>query len=161
MQKSRFGRTSIKQIDKNLLKIEPRSLEIALRSSLGAILVEQERPRASKSVPRASQECPKSGQERPRARQESEVGAQDASKKGSWEALGRILVVFHVLRTYRRAASASTNVGAHDEFPAAIQAKLARNSSEMRRSTTFLARHAYVMPQDAPRAAQGPRLDII
>ena len=50
-------------------------------------------PRASqersKSVPRAS----KSAQDRPRARQESEVGAQDASKKGSWEALGRILGV--------------------------------------------------------------------
>ena len=41
---------------------------------------------------------------------------------GSWEALGSILGVFHVLRTYRRAASASTNVGAHDEFHAAINA---------------------------------------
>ena len=43
--------------------------------------------------PRAPQERPKSAQERPRARQESEAGAQDASKKGSWEALGRILGV--------------------------------------------------------------------
>ena len=59
-----------------------------------------------------------------------------------------------MLRTYRRAARASTNVGAHDEFPAAIQAKPAGNSSEIRRSTTFLARHAYVMPHDDPRTAQ-------
>ena len=59
-----------------------------------------------------------------------------------------------MLRTYRRAAGASTKVGSHDGFPAAIQAKPAGNSSEIRRSTTFLARHAYVMPHDDPRTTQ-------
>ena len=50
LQKSRFGG----------LNIEPRSPKIALRSSLGVTFVEQDRPRASKSVPRVSQAAKKS-----------------------------------------------------------------------------------------------------
>ena len=41
--------------------------EIALRSSFGVFFVEQEGPRASKSVPRASQERPRARQERPKS----------------------------------------------------------------------------------------------
>ena len=51
----------------NQLNIEPRFTKIALRSSFGVVFVEQERPRASKSVPRASQERPKARQERPKS----------------------------------------------------------------------------------------------
>ena len=64
MQKSKFGG----------LNVEPRSPKIALRSSLGVTFVEQDRPRASKSVTRASQATKKSRRRRPRQRQDGSRG---------------------------------------------------------------------------------------
>ena len=52
------------------LNIEPRSPKIVLGNSFGVIFVEQECPRASKSVPKASKSVPRASQKRPRARQE-------------------------------------------------------------------------------------------
>ena len=56
LQKSKFGG----------LNIEPRSPKIALRSSLGVTFVEQDRPRASKSVPSSEKEPPKTPKTAPR-----------------------------------------------------------------------------------------------
>ena len=54
----------------NLLKIEPRSSKIALGNCFRIIFIEQERPRASKSVPKASKSVPRASQERLRSAQE-------------------------------------------------------------------------------------------